>query len=378
MKGTVGNKREQKGTNFILEKGIGIMSKRQYNKAEINKSNLEFILTTLLITGAENGFKYNAINDAIYNLHYLYSSILPTNKQTFVSQFNNTYSKNNGMNATFPELRERYTHEDYRDPCSYKREIRKALLYNTNTVELDITATAVYIYANFITNDDEMLNTYKQQDFYLIIPNRTRDEQKTLVQKWLQGYYNNDIVYNRIFPITGDYLKRTALVKDGLYKKNSGLFRDKEVRLLDDIMSKVQVNFHLHDGIYVTKSARKKAENAIINTYGKNVKYKTVDYSNLNPTNEELYSTLQSMDWHLDDIIETHSIVKTPIKLKGVYNNGIITHKYADNMGDVNPEIEHYLYCVSLYQKYKERQTIKLSPTIISLDRTYNRIISNL
>lgn len=354
------------------------MSKRQYNKAEINKSNLEFILTTLLITGAENSFKYNAINEAIYNLHYLYNSILPTNKQTFVSQFNNTHSKNNGMNATFTELRERYTHEDYRDPCSYKREIRKALLYNTNTVELDITATAVYIYANFITNDNKLLQCYKEKDFYSIIPNIDRDTQKLLAQKWLQGYYIDDMIYNTMFPITGDYLKRTALKKDGLYKKNSGLFRDKEVRLLDDIMSKVQVNFHLHDGIYVTKSARKKTEIAIIDTYGKDVKYKVVDYSNLNLTNEELYNTLQSMDWHLDDIIETHSIVKTPIKLKGVYNNGIITHKYDGDMGDVNPEIEHYLYCVSLYQKYKERQTIKLSPTIISLDRTYNQIISNL
>jgi hypothetical protein len=353
------------------------MSKRRYNKAEINKSNLEFMLSTLLITGAENNFKYNAINEAIYNLHYLYNAISPTNKNIFVSQFNNAHSKNNGMNAMFPELRERYTHEDYRDPCAYKREIRKALLYNTNTIELDITATAVYIYAKFITNDNEMLEVYKQHDFYSIIPNKTRDEQKTLTQKWLQGYYNDGMIYNTIFPITGNYLKRTALIKDGLYKKNSGLFRDKEVRLLDDIMQKVQVNFHLHDGIYITKSTKKKAENAIIDTYGDNVKYKVIDYSNLNPTNEELYDILQSMDWHLDDVIETRSITKTPVKLKGIYNNGVITHKYDNDM-DVRPEIEHYLYCVSLYNKYKERQTIKLSPTIISLDKTYNKIINNL
>lgn len=354
------------------------MSKRLYNKAEINKSNLEFILQQLLSMGAKNNFKYNGINEAIYNLHYLYNSILTANKQTCISQFDNTHSKNNGMNATFSDLRERYTHEDYRDPCSYKREIRKALLYNTNTVELDITATAVYIFAKYISHDDEMLNVYKQKDFYSIIPNKTRDEQKKLTQIWLQGYYKNDMVYNTIFPITGDYLKRTAITTDGLYKKNSGLFRDKEVRLLDDIMNKVQVNFHLHDGIYVTKSAKKKAENAILDTYGSDVKYKVVDYSKLNPTHEELNNTLQSIDWHSDDIINTDAILNTPVTLKGVYHNGIIMHKYEQDLGDITPEIEHYLYCVSLYNKYKETQTFKISPSVIALDRRYNTIISNL
>ena len=356
------------------------MSKRLYNKAEINKSNLEFMLNILLNMCAENSFKNNTINETIYNLHYLYNSITPTNKQTFFSQFNNTHSKNNGMNITFPELRERYTHEDYRDPCSYKREIRKMLLYNTNTVELDITATVVYIFAKYISCDNKMLDVYKTQDFYSIIPTtiKERDEQKLLVQKWLQGYYSEDIMYNKLFPITSEYLKRTAIIKDGLYKKNSGLFRNKEVCLLDDIMSKVQVNFHLHDGIFVTKSTKKKAENAILSTYGEDVKYKVIDYSQLNHTNEELYNILKSMDWHKDDVIDLDKILKMPVKLKGVYNNGVITHKYENDICDVNPEVEHYLYCVSLYNKYKEKQTLKLSPTIISLDRTYNNIINNL
>lgn len=354
------------------------MCKRQYNKAEINKSNLEFMLQHLLVIGAENSFKYNAINEAIYNLHYLYNSILTTNKQIGVSQFDNTHSKNNGMNATFSDLRERYTHEDYRDPCSYKREIRKALLYNTNTIELDITATAVYIFAKYISLDSEMLDVYKQKDFYSIVPNKTRDEQKLLTQKWLQGYYVDDIIYNAIFPITGAYLKRTAIATNGLYKKNSGLFRDKEVRLLDDIMNKVQVNFHLHDGIYVTKSTKKKAEKAILDAYGNDVKYKVVDYSKLNPTNEELDNILQSIDWHSDDVINTDAILKIPVKLKGVYHNGVITHKYEQDLGDVMPEIEHYLYCVSLYNKYKETQSFKISPSIVSLDRRYNAIIDSL
>lgn len=355
------------------------MCKRQYNRAEINKTNLDLMLHKLLGMCADNDFKYNAINDVVYNLHYMNRVIMRNKAGIYYTTFNNMHSKNNGLNATYPDLRERYVHEDYSDPCSYKREIRKALLYGTNTAELDITATAVYIYSKYISEDADMLNCYMGQDFYSIIPGKTRDEQKRLTQVWLQGPYNEEIIYNKLFPITGAYLKRTALKRDGLYKRNSGLFRNKEVELLDNIMSNIQVNFHLHDGIYIKRSAIKKAEKAIIQAYGAGVKYKVHNYSK--DTDIDILSTLENVDWHTDDIVTTDNILDYPIMTGRIYPNGVVTHKYVTTDIDdsaIRPELEKMLYCKSLYNYFTSYNTIDVPPCVIAADHRYETCLKQL
>lgn len=163
-------------------------------------------------------------------------------------------------NTNYHDLLERYIHINCMDPCStlYKREIRHMLLSGTNIAELDISATVVYLFAKFISKDAMMLNIYKNGDFYSLIPDKTRDEQKKLVQIWLQGWYNESIAYNKLFQVTGEFLKTNALKKNDIYKRNSGLFRDKEVRLLNDMLeSDLPIVNHLHDGYYLNNRYKK-------------------------------------------------------------------------------------------------------------------------
>lgn len=185
-------------------------------------------------------------------------------------------------NKTYSDLTERYIHVSPFDPCSYMREVRDGLFAGTNTVELDVTAEAVYIYARYISKDIDLFDAYCAGDIYTILPNIPRNEQKTLMNKWLQGWYDEKSPYNKHFPITAQYLKDHAHRKNDEYKRNSGLFRNIETKNLQYICEKAgsKITNHLHDAVYTTKTGLKAVSECYKEVYGESLKYKINEYKN--------------------------------------------------------------------------------------------------
>lgn len=241
-------------------------------KSNVNFDNAREILKYLIENNSN--FTNNVINESIVKLDWLL---------TFPDGVKDTYLSAPKCNKTYPDLLERYIHISAFDPCAYVREIRNLLFAGTNTVELDVTAEAVYIYAKYISKDVDLLDAYTKADIYTILPSHIgRDEQKVLMNKWLQGGYNSRLPYNELFPITASYLKKTATWDDGAYKRNSGLFRDMETRNLMTICKSVKgkITNHLHDGVYTTERGLKDVEKAYKEIYGNALKYKVHHYKN--------------------------------------------------------------------------------------------------
>ena len=238
-------------------------------KSNVNFDNAREMLRFLIEHNRD--FTNNVINESIVKLDWLLQ---------FPEAPKDTYLSAPKPNKTYSDLLERYIHISAFDPCSYVREIRDLLFAGTNTVELDVTAEAVYIYAKYISKDVELLEAYTKGDIYTILPNIPRDEQKVLMNKWLQGGYNPNLPYNEKFPITANYLKKTATWNDGAYKRNSGLFRDIETRNLMTICKNVKgkITNHLHDGVYTTERGLKDVEKAYKEIYGNALKYKVHHY----------------------------------------------------------------------------------------------------
>lgn len=241
-------------------------------KSNVNFHNAREILKFLIENN--NNFTNNVINESIVKLDWLL---------TFPDGPKDTYLAAPKPNKIYSDLLERYVHISAFDPCSYMREIRDLLFAGTNTVELDVTAEAVYIYAKYISKDVDLLDAYMKTDIYTILPSHIeRGEQKVLMNKWLQGGYNDGLPYNKIFPITAKYLKENANWEDGAYKRNSGLFRDIETKNLMTICRSVKnkITNHLHDGVYTTESGLKDVEKAYKAIYGNALKYKVHRYKN--------------------------------------------------------------------------------------------------
>ena len=232
-------------------------------------------------------FKYNYLNHTIYKLWDLINE--PQAR---------AWLEPPAPNKTYPDLLERYIHISEQDPCSYKREIRDILLSDTPTVELDVHAESVYIFAKYISHDDLLLDTYiKHDDFYSIIPGKSRDEQKMLVQVWLQGPYNESIIYNAMFPVTAQYLKETS----NNYKRNSGLFRDIETVKLIEILKSCgkKALGHLHDGIYVSPRGIKAGSDAIYAQYDNGIRFKVKRYKDKKyiKSESDIINDISSIDW---------------------------------------------------------------------------------
>lgn len=315
--------------------------KRQYNKAFINRDNLIITLKYLLKLQSKYKFENPRLNENVYNLHHLLSNLECDTKGRWCSTFTDHHG---GMNKTYNDLRERYIHINYCDPCSLKHEIKEILLAGTDTVEVDISSTVVYIYSKFITHDDALLKAYKDGDFYSILFDLSREQQKKLTQIWLQGVYNETIQYNTLFTATNDFLKTNA-TKDN-YKRNSGLFRDKEVKLLDDIIKDASVLFHLHDGFYIQKRNKKKLCDSIKKYYGDEVKYKTHDYSKDNLTESQIKSIIDDIEWKSKDItpkvevIHSYDIQFNP---RAKYD-----YIYTDTKQEVSAYVLQKLYNIKL------------------------------
>lgn len=242
-------------------------------KSAINFDNAKEMLRELCENNLD--FRINILNNSICYLDWLVN--YPTAAKGIILQTT--------PNKTYSNLTERYIHMSPFDPCSYIREIRNGLFAGTNTVELDVTAEAVYIYASYISKDVDLLQAYINGDVYRILPDKTRDEQKALMNKWLQGGYREDLPYNKIFPITAQYLKEHANWKNGEYKYNSGLFRDIETKNLKIICEKAgsKITNHLHDAVYTTKAGLKAVSEYYTEVYGKALKYKIHEYKDSAP-----------------------------------------------------------------------------------------------
>ena len=262
---------------------------------DVNKHNIEVMIDELKHLGCECNFTNAKMNKTLLSLNYMLKrlNILKT-KQTTRCELAPTR-----MNKSYPELHERYIHTNCLDPCSssYKRDIRRLILAGTNITEVDITATVVYIFAKYISKDVELLNAYKSRDFYSILPNKSRDEQKKLVQIWLQGWYDPSVMYNDLFPITGEYLKQTAIKDGDLYKRNSGLFRDIEVGFLDKVLSNADLINHLHDGYYVRPRQKKKLCELVTDVWGNDVKYKVHEFAKDKFSDDDIRATVRNTDW---------------------------------------------------------------------------------
>ena len=285
---------------------------------QVNKHNLDVMIDELKKLACEFDFCNTRINKTLLSLYLMRKYLDKLKNNQYITHCTLRGVKHN---ANYPDLLERYIHVNCMDPCStlYKREIRHMLLSGTNITELDISATVVYLFAKFISKDDAMLDVYKNGDFYSLIKDKTRDEQKKLVQIWLQGWYNESIVYNKLFPVTGEFLKNSAIKKDGAYKRNSGIFRDKEVRLLNDMLeSGISIVNHLHDGYYLIGCYKKIWGEIISRVWGEDVKYKVHDFSKESYSDDDIKNTIRNIDWKedVDDIVD---FTKTP--------NIIIRHK---------------------------------------------------
>ena len=291
----------------------------------INKHNLEIMIDSLKSMARSTNFLNPKINETLLCLHYMSKRLSKLNNKD-VTRCTLPPVKHN---KNYPELLERYNHVSVYDPLNgnlYNREIRHLLLNGANIAEIDITATAVYIFAKFISKDDRLLQWYRDRDFYTTFPTLSRDTQKLLTQKWLQGTYKNpDILniemedpekidiedmedlnsyvalYNALFPVTGKYLKETAKCKNREYARNSGLFRNQEVLLLNEMLkSDVTLINHLHDGYYINPRRKAKCETAIKSVWGDDIKYKITDYSKINMSDDDIRNALSNIDWDKD------------------------------------------------------------------------------
>ena len=308
---------------------------------QVNKHNLDVMIDELTRLACEFDFCNTRINKTLLSLYLMRKYLDKLKNGMYITHCTLRGVKHN---ANYPDLLERYIHTNCMDPCStlYKREIRNMLLSGTKIAELDISATVVYLFAKFISKDAMMLNIYKNGDFYSLIPDKTRDEQKKLVQIWLQGWYNESIVYNRLFQVTGEFLKTNALKKDGIYKRNSGLFRDKEVRLLNDMLeSGLPIVNHLHDGYYLDSRHKKKCGELISKVWGEDVKYKVHDFSKECYSDDDIKNTIRSINWKedVDDIVDFTNIPNFIIqhRKESMYFDpyGSLTGLLLDDRGDV-------------------------------------------
>ena len=241
-------------------------------KSDINLENAKAALEYLKTNN--NEFKNNKLNQTIVNLYELLrypegvkSTILSTPKR----------------NKEFNDLIERYIHMSPYDPCSYIHEVRDLLLSGTNTTELDVTAEAVYIFAKYISKDDLLLDAYASNDVYTLIRGIDRDKQKVMMNTWIQGYYIDSLPYNTYFPKTAEYLKQTAIKRNHLYARNSGLFRDIETRNLIEICKQCgrKITNHLHDAVYTTPKHFEYVADIYRTAYGDGIKFKRHDYKNI-------------------------------------------------------------------------------------------------
>ncbi len=268
----------------------------------ININNLDMIISELKELAKQTKFLNSDINKTLLCLYYMRKHLDITGKKAITRCTLQPVKRN----KNFPELTERYVHCSSYDPCNsaYKRAIRHLLLEGTNMAEMDISATVVYIFAKFISKDSQLLEYYHDNDFYSLLPSKSRDEQKKLAQIWLQGWYDESLVYNALFPITGDYLKRTA-IKDGRqYARNSGLFRDIEIHCLDKILSAKGLHLinHLHDGYYVGCRNISKCATIIKDIWGEDVRFKVKDYSKIaQKSQSEIHDIIFGIDWDDDD-----------------------------------------------------------------------------
>ena len=271
-------------------------------KSVINFDNAKEMLKYLCNNNL--GFKINILNNSICYLDWLVN--YPTACKNILLHTT--------VNKTYPDLTERYIHMSPFDPCSYIRQIRNGLFAGTNTVELDVTAEAVYIYAKYISKDVELLDAYINGDVYEILPGKERSDQKVLMNKWLQGGYNAKLQYNELFPITAKYLKEHANWNDGSYKRNSGLFRDIETRNLQAICREAgnKITNHLHDAVYTTKAGLKAVSEYYTEVYGKALKYKVHEYKNAEVD-------LSTYEWKTSDAL-TDSQMEQFNQLKDLFN----------------------------------------------------------
>lgn len=297
----------------------------------VNEYNLNTILDILKRKVLEANFLNADLNKTFLCLYYMNKRLTRTDKKVITRCILPPVKKN----KRFPELFERYVHSSVYDPLNsaYTRPIRHLLLEGTQNAEIDITATVVYIFAKMITKDDELLRCYVERDFYSILPTKTRDEQKKMTQFWLQGWFDQNIVYNQLFPITQNYLQRTAIKDDCLYARNSGVFRDFEVKALDKMLSGgVHIINHLHDGYYVHPRNIKKISNLVIEVWGNEVKFKVTDYSKVDQKSySEIDDIISSIEWASNDE-QGIDLSKIPNFVIG-QRQGVFNDPYANACG---------------------------------------------
>lgn len=272
---------------------MGIKSDLSFNvKSNVNLDNAKAALDYLKTHNM--GFRNNKLNQTIVHLDALLRC--PDGvKSTILNAPTN--------NKQFNDLIERYIHVSPYDPCSYIHEVRELLFAGTNTTELDVTAEAVYIFAKYISKDDELLDAYKSGDVYTMLHGMSRDRQKVEMNKWIQGYYIAGMPYNTLFPKTSQYLKQTAIKKDRYYARNSGLFRDIETRNLIKICESCgrKITNHLHDAVYTTPKHFDEVANAYRAVYGDGIKFKRHDYKNLQYV---VADYLNTREWSAEDTLD--------------------------------------------------------------------------
>lgn len=331
-KGTLIGTTGYKGTSKVVPKGDGNMIEQAFNvNMAINEHNLNMILDVLKQKISESKFLNADMNKTFLCLHYMKQKITKTEKKSMTKCTLAPVKKN----KRFPELTERFVHSSVFDPCNsaYTRPIRHLLLEGTPIAEVDITATVVYIFAKMITNDPYLLRCYAERDFYSLLPSKTRDEQKKLTQVWLQGWFDQKIVYNELFPVTSEYLQKTAIKENGVYARNSGLFRELEVKALDKMLSgDVHIINHLHDGYYIHPRNIKKCVKLVKDVWGDEVKFKVKDYSKIEQKSySEIHEIISGIEWESS---EGQNIdLRRPPKFMLGQKQGIFNDPYANACG---------------------------------------------
>lgn len=265
------------------------------------KSNINFdnAKTALEYLKANNkGFKNNKLNQTIVNLYELLNCPDGVKSTTLRAP---------KRNKEFSDLIERYIHISPYDPCSYIHEVRELLLSGTNTTELDVTAEAVYIFAKYISKDDSLLDAYTSNDVYTLLRGVKRDKQKVIMNTWIQGYYIDDMEYNKLFPKTAEYLKQTAIKKDHLYARNSGLFRDIETRNLIEICKQCgrKITNHLHDAVYTTPKHFEEVAETYRAVYGDGIKFKRHDFKDIH---YDVNEHLSKREWSPNDTLTNEQL----------------------------------------------------------------------
>lgn len=260
-------------------------------KSNINFDNAKDALEYLKTNN--KGFKNNKLNQTIVSLYELLNCKDGVKSTTLRAP---------KQNKEFSDLIERYIHMSPYDPCSYIHEVRELLLSETDTTELDVTAEAVYIFAKYISKDDSLLDAYISNDVYTLLRGIKRDKQKVIMNTWIQGYYIDDMEYNRLFPKTAAYLKQTAIKKNHLYARNSGLFRDIETRNLIEICKQCgrKITNHLHDAVYTTPKHFEEVAETYRAVYGDGIKFKRHDFKNIH---YDVNEYLSKREWSPDDIL---------------------------------------------------------------------------